>query len=290
MFGRNWREPADYQEIAEYPPLRQAWEFLRRKPSYQLDCRVALEIRSWINGLPFDLTMRAYDLARGYNLPGEDFANIMQNFAGHGVKITPEIENKIKKLTAAEVLLLFANSGEWLAPRHNLSDFPRDLPVMPTENEPEGLDNLFKHCLGGDIITSQELDFPVQVPAQHAAIIVDLEQPISDQLDGIVRRAKKLQTAKQRAASSQRGTAKKKSRPFPRLPKYIRLLDALEEKGPEFPRKQDLYPFFKPKKNNKTSPDQVIGDLLQPAKRFRDKDYNILAWRGQAKYWTEFGR
>ena len=161
---------------------------------------------------------------------------------------------------------------------------------MPTENEPDGLDNLFKRCRGGNIITSQELDFSVQVPAQHAAIIVDLEQPISNQLDGIVRRLKKLQVAKQDGHFFQRSMAKKKSRPFPRLPEYIRLLDALEEKGPEFPRNQDLYPFFKPAAKNKVSPVQYISDLLQPAKRFRDKDYNILAWRGQAKHWIEFGR
>ncbi len=46
-FTRNWRNPEDYEDIANFSPDKWAWEFLRRNPEY---CREYRELTDGLTG------------------------------------------------------------------------------------------------------------------------------------------------------------------------------------------------------------------------------------------------
>jgi hypothetical protein len=277
MFGRDWRKEEDYIGITEYPPERQAWEYLRRKPTYQMDCSIVQAIDSWKKYLcNTDLGTFEKEV-RHRHITGKALMKMIQNYGNSEKNLKPELKLAIIQLNVDEVkTLCLSRPVLWLLPRHDLNTWKNPLPPMPEEEYPKGLKHLFKCLEGGTLVTRTDRENTytnVYLPVNHAALLINLDEPINPQLEGLAERLKTLQSK-----------PKTRKKTFKKLHLYIRLLDADSERD-EVETYRELFYFFNPdgyKRHDgseklERAANDYIGPRIDTAKQLRDFGYNDIA-------------
>lgn len=287
MYGRDWKNEDDYSDIAAYSPAKQAWEFLRRKTTYRIDCHIAYKVHSWIHSLPFQKMVTVQQDVQNNKITGADILKLLPEDSIHS-GIRGEVFDGISRLTPIELSIIFANCGEWLFPRHNLRKKHRKLPPMPDENEPKRLIEIFNPLSeGGSIICSPGLSPRVNAPEGYAVVLIDLRNPIGPQIDGLSNKLKELQKGLEgdgpykKLIAPYEGRVLKSNQAMKELSTYLRILDA-KYNNPDM-NHMELYEILHPEGYNKggnnvyARANDYIGKRLKLGIKFRDHDYNHIA-------------
>ena len=297
FFGRDWRE-GGYEEIDNFSPWCQAWEFLRRKPSYQLDCKVVMSFYSWRRQLD------KWDFELELNEAKEGSVYVNDRVIDEELKKDASIDlvNAIRELSSEDIVNLMRESPNFLiARRHGLNTEEEGMPLLPEEEiSREWQPFLFPGVIGGDVTFAYHpwQDVNMKIPARHAAVIVDLRSPVVAQLNRAVlelqeEREELLNNypshplyGKSDRLSFDGKIIKKSNRQSHKISEFVRVLDAkTEQKINNDITELDIYQYLDPDGYNKDDSESNnvekrannhVNNLLKGAIPYREYRYNEL--------------
>lgn len=306
MYGRDWRELSDYTDIEEYPRARQAWEFLRRKPAFRVDCEIIAAFQKYISIFP------------------EEEINFYQSMDRHGShlqiihsvisfsSLTRSALEEIKELSNYEVMyLISSNPAMFLADRHGL-EIPTKSglkPPLPEEDIPYDFpDYFFKKRPGYQVVTGGQYGIwrktTITLQPWEAAIIINLGGSITDQINGV---KEQLQTLQEKIEAGEfpgktfppggsfeppekrihpdaiYGEKIQKNKPVIRnIVKYLRVLDAKEDGAKNVQIYKVLYPagykkHFKDKSDLSAVAKEYVRTPFRDARRLMNTGYTEIA-------------
>lgn len=305
MFGRDWKKPEDYEDLRNAEPKQLAWEFLRRKKSYQKDYKIQslvtdeLEktVVQFLDDLTsFDGTSKAPELGISFT---EHFAQVCNS---HGVLVPDTtlqhlgvIENYSKSKPLFDPLLMVINVWRWLADRHNLNPLTmvrRENIPAPEENLPRILANMFFPVTARLLARCKKS--PLTLKANEVAAIFDVSKPIDDQLKAVERQLKRLQKKYKKTGkpplspySEKKPSVTIRRKQISNQVEYLRLLDAeaagasqsemLDFIFPGQAKKRDEELRFSKKSEKSLWSNHFLKGKISIARSYRDKKYNEIA-------------
>jgi len=197
----DWRNAADYAELATSSGAQWAWQFLRRNPRYQAEWQT------------FDETWRALETAYG-RPPNRDFC--AWKLDPRAWVVGSDCEQADCRIDGGKVLIECALGARWgfykFPPNPALDDAVGE-GALTWREEP-------RQTVVFDAVAATWLE----AAPSRVAIGIDLAWPLRDQIEQAKRTLQRLQRQKHQAGEFEMASARRRA---PRLINMVRLLDAI---------------------------------------------------------------